>query len=398
MNGKVLNFFDWIFCRVADYSIRVTPFLLRRRQIDSVGGKKIIFVFANDLLGDTLVKIPFFIALRKEYPKEKFHITIVLSPSNAQMISALGCADEIIEENPLHWNHAIFWIFTKNGFLAKSLRWAIGHKAYVAILCHRSRSLGCDFVIRLCSPAISAAYAVDMTTPIFPMSAKYQVKVFDGYYSYLLKSLDGRHQIEDMGILLSKVIGHDVRLYAPTYEQIEPMLDFSVADSLPGDYIVIVPGARVKYRRWPIERFSEMVACTKNSIVVVGSKEESYLSDEIIKISKKESSIFNLCGKTTLSQLGGVLLRACLVVTNETGTANYASIIGAKTLCILGGGDFGAFMPNFYCKDSFSIYKMRDCFNCGWKCKEMEFSEENTAPCIKAISVEEVKAVMQKFL
>lgn len=398
MNGKVLKLVDWIFCRAADYGMRIVSFLLRRQQCDTIDDKKIIFVFANDLLGDTLVKIPFFIALRKEYPKEKFHITMVLSPSNAQMISALGCVDEIIEENPLHWNHAIFWIFTKNGFLAKSLRWAIGHKVEVAIHCHRARSLGCDFITRLCSPTISAAYAVDIKTPIFPMSAKYQVRMFDGLYSYLLKSKEGRHQIDDMGILLSQVIGHDVRLSAPTHEQIEPMLDFSVADSLPQDYIVMVPGARVKYRRWPIERFSEVVASAKNPIVVVGSKDEACLSDEILKISKKKAVVFNLCGKTTLSQLGGVLSRACLVVTNETGTANYASIIGAKTICILGGGDFGAFMPNLYCKNSWCVYNMRNCFNCGWKCIETDFSEEKTAPCINAVSVSEVKALIGKLL
>ena len=367
-------------------------------KIDKINGRKIVFVYANDLLGDTFVKIPFFIALRQEFPSEKFHIVMVLAPSNAHMISGLRCADTVIEEPPLHWNHGLFWICSKKKLLAESLRWALRHKAAFVIICHRSRSLGCDFAVRACSPEISVAYKIDLKTPIFPMSAKYQAKKFDKMYSYLLQSKDGRHQIDDMRDLLSLAVGYLVELKAPNAHEVEPIFDFSVADKLPHEYVIIVPGARVEYRRWSTKRFAELATWLNCSIVVVGSESETTLAEEIAETSGLGGRVLNLCGKTTLAQLGGVLIRSRMVITNETGTANYAAVIGAKTVCILGGGDFGAFLPNPYCKNTLCVYSNQGCFNCGWNCPQVDLTTGIVAPCIDAVSVEAVKDAVVRLI
>ena len=390
----ILSVCDWICCRVADFIIRIIalvvgPFLKK-------SNKKVVFIYANDLLGDTMIKVPFFLSLRHEFPAEKYHIVLVLGGDISLMISRLNCADEIIEEKPLHWRHSIFWIFTSCGLLAKSLRWAMRHKVEVFIACHRSRSLGLDFAVRLCKPTISVAYAVDVETPMLPMSAKYQVMVYDRLYTHLLNSKRGRHQITDMDMLISMAVGRIVKSPVLTHKDAHAMLDFTVSSGLPKDYVVLVPGARVQYRRWPISRFIDTARRLGGSIVVVGTREES--SSAAALKNELGSNVIDLCGKTSLSQLGGVLLNAKLVVTNETGTANYATIIGAKTVCVLGGGDFGAFFPNNYCVNSISVYKERTCFDCGWKCTEGGFSEDRTAPCIDDIAVQDVVEAIRKII
>lgn len=387
--SKIETVGDWICCRVADCIVRVVSCVRKPRREQH--GKRIVFVYANDLLGDTIVKIPFFIALRKEFPPEAFKISMVLSPSTAHIVKGLGCVDEIIEETPLHWNHSIFWVFTKGqGFLTKSLRWACRHKADIAIVCHRSRSLGCDFAMRLSSPSTCVAYTVDANDPMLPMSAKYQVKHYDRQYTHMLPHRPGRHQIDEMAMLLSLAAGRNVVLSAPKKVDVLPCLDFTVADKLPSVFSVVVLGARVKYRMWPLERFVELAKHIEGPIVVVGSADESLLADSFKKGCCFGENVVDLCGKTTLPQLGGVLIRARMVITNETGTANYAAIIGAHTVCILGGGDFGAFMPNKYCSNSICVYKVRSCFNCGWKCCEKDFAEDRAAPCIMDITVGDV--------
>ena len=381
---------DWICMRVALAFVYVLIVLSRLFKLISQRRKekKTVFVYANDLLGDTLVKMPFFFSLRAEFPREKYILVVVLTPDLAEMVGRLGLFDEIIEEPALHWRHPLFWFVRRNG-IAKSLRWAFINKADIMIVCHRSRSLGCDFAMRLCVPLISVAYAADVKTPMLPMTAKYQAKMYDRRYTNLLVSEDGRHQMVDMDRLLSMATGHLVESRKLEKRDVASILDFALVK--PGqDYIVIVPGARVDYRRWPTARFVEVVRRMGGNIVVVGSAEESSLAAEIIR--KVDGNVVNLCGKTNLSQLGGLLSQARLVITNETGTANFAAVIGAKTVCILGGGDFGAFLPNKYCPNVTCVFHKEPCFNCGWKCVKKDISGSTTAPCVEKVSVNDVLA------
>lgn len=360
----------------------------------SKAGKKIVFVYANDLLGDTMVKLPFFFSLRKAFPQDRYYIVVVLTPIMASLIGKLSLFDEVIEETTLHWRHPLFWLVGSNG-IAKSLRWAFFHTAETMIVCHRSRSLGCDFALRLCTPSTSVTYAADVETPMLPMTAMLQAKSYDARYSHLLKAEQGRHQMDEMESLLQFATGRSVEFCCVGEKDVAHMLDFSLAKLMEPKYIVIVPGARVNYRRWPVERFAEVASRLGKEVVVVGSDNETCLADKIAHMTS--CRVINLCGKTTLAQLGAILLRASLVVSNETGTANYAAVIGARTICIVGGGDFGAFFPNKHCPNAVSVFNQEPCFNCGWRCWKSDLSKADVAPCVMSVSVDDVMAAIDKI-
>ena len=350
--------------------------------------QKNVFVYANDLLGDTMLKLPFFFSLRSEFPRDQYRIVIVLSSVSAGILKRLSLFDEIIEEPSLHWRHPLFWIFGENG-PAGSLRWAFCNAAEVFMDCHRTRSLGCDFAMALSRPSMSVAYATNLEKPMLPASARYQAKRYDHRYTHLLLLEKGRHQMSDMDRLLSYATGREIKSAAPAKNLLATMLDFSFVDSrMKSRYVVFVPGARVEYRRWPIDRFIEVANRLKCTIVIVGSSEEARLAKMIDAATNCRT--IDLCGKTTLSQLGGVLCGADMVVSNETGTASYAAMLGTKTICILGGGDFGAFFPNPYCENTLSVFHEDGCYHCGWKCKKANFDSLKAAPCINAISVKDV--------
>ncbi|MBQ7177066.1 MAG: glycosyltransferase family 9 protein, partial [Victivallales bacterium] len=190
-------------------------------------------------------------------------------------------------------------------------------------------------------------------------------------------------QVGEMGKMLSLVTGGgDVDLAPVARSDIKSIIDCSIADKLEKPYVVFVPGAGANCRRWPVERFAQVAAVLKRNIVVVGTKDEAVLGEAIPRA-------VNLCGKTSLSQLGGILAGADLVVANETGTATYAAVIGARTLCLVGGGDFKAFFPNEFYKNTRSIYHHDSCFSCMWNCSKTDLSRR-IAPCVDAISAEEV--------
>jgi len=77
--------------------------------------------------------------------------------------------------------------------------------------------------------------------------------------------------------------------------------------------------------------------------IICGSQKEYFLGEQITKQS--DVPIQNLSGQTTLWELSGLLRQSRLTISNDTGTAHISSAVGTPTVCILGGGHFGRFVP-----------------------------------------------------
>ena len=354
-------------------------------------GRKNVFVYCNDLFGDGIMRLPFFLGLRKTFLQSDYHITAVVSSGMSELLSCFGCFDEIVEEGKLQWRHPLFWFFSPSG-MAKSVKWAFCHKAEVFIDCLRFRSFGVDCAFLLCRPVVSCAYASEIGFALFPFLYQQQYRHYDKLYTHLISPAERRHQLDDMTRLISLLAGRPVQLSMPDLDDLLPIAS-SPLDLPRQNYVVLVPGAGAEYRKWPIERFANVARRLGGDFVVVGTKDESPLAIELSKILG--DGVVDLCGKTTLLQLAGVLKNSKVVITNETGTATYAAILGVPTVCILGGGDFGAFFPNPFCRKTVSVYQKEDCFGCGWKCTK-KHPHSTVAPCIESLTVDEVlKAVQQ---
>ena len=272
-----------------------------------------------------------------------------------------------------------------------SLRWALVHRIDIYLNPFRFRSLGHDHILKLTKPSVSIAYETLDQARIFPASAECQKRRFDSLYTHLLPIMPKASQVDEMYKMLSFAApGACTGLVPVSPKEVEPILDFSVGETLLRPYIVIVPGAGADYRRWPVERFAQVACRLGANVVVVGTAAEAKLGDKI-------PNAVNLCGKTSLSKLGGILAGASLVITNETGTATYAAVIGARTLCLVGGGDFKAFFPNDFYKNTRSIYHFTPCFSCRWSCSQTSLSN-SVAPCIDSIGVDEVYAAAKEML
>ncbi len=384
---------DWLCCKVANAIMSFVALRPRRDEYDHSDskGKKHILLVSNEPLGDSLVRMPLYASLRRAFPPETHHIAVILTPPVAKLLAPLPFFDEIIVSENLCCTHPLRWIFAKGQFLDDSLRWAIAHKIDIYLVPSRFRSLGHDYILRLSRPSVSVAYDVSYQERLFPATAACQRSCFDRYYTSIMPIVKGSPQVSEMKKMLSLACGDVGESFAPaTHDEIYKVLDFSVAEKLEAPYVVLVPGAAAGYRRWPISRFAEVATRLGCRAVVVGSESESPLGDAV-------PGAVNLCGKTSLSQLGGILASADLVIANETGTATYAAVIGARTLCLVGGGDFNAFFPNDFYKNTRSIYHHDSCFSCMWNCSKANLSR-CIAPCVDAISVDEVFAAAREML
>lgn len=384
---------DWICCRLGNAIMFLLSLWLRRNEYDFSPSKdkKHVLVLANDLLGDALVRMPFYVALRRAFPPETHHIAVMLTPSIAKFLSPLPFFDEIIVSRHLCCAHFIRWIFSRRQFVDSSLRWALVHRTDICLNPFRFRSLGHDYILKLTKPSVSVAYKILDQARVFPASAECQKKRFDGLYTHLLSIIPNVSQLDEMHKMLSLVVsGACPELVPVSQSTIESILDFRIGKSLARPYVVIVPGAGAEQRRWPVDRFAQVACRLGGNVVVVGTKDEDTLGRQI-------PGAVNLCGKTSLSELGGVLASASLVITNETGAATYAAVLGVRTLCLVGGGDFKAFFPNDFYKNTRSIYHSAPCFSCRWLCSQTSLSCA-VAPCIDSIGVDEVYAVAKEML
>lgn len=97
--------------------------------------------------------------------------------------------------------------------------------------------------------------------------------------------------------------------------------------------VVVQPGATDPRRRWPPERFAavaDAVAAEGAQIVINGSAEEFVLADAVARAMRHPA--INIAGRANLSGLCGLLGRASLVISNDTGPLHLAHALG--TPCV----------------------------------------------------------------
>ena len=107
-----------------------------------------------------------------------------------------------------------------------------------------------------------------------------------------------------------------------------------------GTVIAIAPGAAYgEAKRWPSERFSAVAGKIAHTglgnVVVLGTPEEANIANEVCE----GTGAVNLCGKTTLRQLAGLLSLCKVLITNDTGTMHLASAAGTSVVAVFGSTD-----------------------------------------------------------
>jgi ADP-heptose:LPS heptosyltransferase len=213
---------------------------------------------------------------------------------------------------------------------------------------------------------------------------KYKTKT-DKFYTQLLKLPDDAFFEFDRFVFFFKsVLKQPISILAPF---------ISVEKTSPGG-IVIFPGSGVLKRSWEPGKFLDLLklllANTSKFIYLAGGPSETelcrYLADNLPR-----GRIYNLAGKTSLSELITLIGNADLVISNETSAVHIAAATKTKSICLLGGGHFGRFAPypgraenNPLC-----VYEKMDCYNCNWNCK-FAYEEGVAFPCVSAISVARV--------
>ena len=159
-------------------------------------------------------------------------------------------------------------------------------------------------------------------------------------------------------------------------------------------YCVFFIGASDVRKCWELAKFIEVAKNLKMRIVISGGKSEVKLVEKFMEDISilKIGNIENLVGKTNLVETAILIKNSEFILTNDTFATHMATILKKKSICILGGGHFGRFLPypQELNKNSWVlpkvIFKKMDCFGCNWRCKYKQVPWR----CIKEINQDNI--------
>jgi ADP-heptose:LPS heptosyltransferase len=356
--------------------------------------KSILIVLASKI-GDFIIFSPSLRYIKEAYPG--YPISVVTDKSGSALIKAFPEVDEFI---PLDTKK-----FQFNPFYAIKMSWQLRKKGFSVVLYPvYSRSFTGDELVHMANARESVGFAGDASNlddRNREKDSKWFTKILkpDPDFAKGFPEVERyRYFCEQLGVV---VAGDFVPHITISSDDAATGMRISKENGWKGGkYVVLAPGAGLRYRSWPIDKFAKVVEYfiqNNFEIIFSGSAAEQDLYDAI---SRKVSggSLINLMGKTNLLQLGGILEGAIMYFGSDTGTVHLAAAVGTPTVCLLGGGHFGRFFPYGDLKKNRIVYdKHMTCKYDNWACART-VPPGQPAPCIAGITVEDALAEVEDLL
>jgi len=338
---------------------------------------KKILVVRTDRIGDVLLSTPVIKALRKKFPQS--HIAVMVRPYARDIILGNPYLDEVI-------------IYDKYGS-QRRLRQSI------------------KFALRLRRKRFDLALVLHPTNRAHLVTYLAGIKRRVGFnrkLGFLLtdkiehKKQEGRkHECEyTLDLLrLLKIEPQAKGLFMPIREESEIYIkEFLVNQGVQrrDKLIAVHPGASCPSKVWPAERFAEvaekLAAEFKVKVVVVAGPDDLAIGKSLAGLL--HCACIDASGKTTISQLGSLLRRCALFISNDSGPVHIASALGVPVVAIFGRAQPGL-SPHRWGptgKDDVILHKDVGCRDClAHNCRK-EFA------CLKAILTEDVLSAARKLL
>lgn len=131
-------------------------------------------------------------------------------------------------------------------------------------------------------------------------------------------------------------------------------------------FAILNPGASDPRRRWPPERFAQVGDWFRErgmAVLVSGGPDEVDIAEQVVSFMRKPSR--SIAGQTSLGELLGLLSRAEIVVSNDTGPLHLAVSIDTPSIGIYWCGNMVNASPGGRRRHMPVVSWMVDCPNCG---------------------------------
>ena len=345
---------------------------------------EVVLLIRQDAIGDFVMWLDTAKEYRKLYPADKYKIVLVGNKIWYDLAEKLPNWDEVLAVDVIRFK-------TFSGY-----RW---------ILLRKIRSFGAQIAIQPTfsrefyhgDSLVRASKATRKISSVGDMGNRNWLKKFiaDSWHTELIPvSTRPMTELERNAEFFSGLSNYSHITGYPQLDIPELWLSSEWREKI---FYILVPGTSgaVDGKEWPPAFFSDLAKKifqqTDWEGFICGAKQEHSLGEQILKQS--DVPLQNLCGQTTLVELAGLLSQSRLTISNDTGVVYLSSAVGTKSVCIVGGGHFGRFVPYpdlpGQTNNLKEVFHKMPCYGCNWKCI-YPINEGEPAPCIANISVDAV--------
>jgi ADP-heptose:LPS heptosyltransferase len=147
--------------------------------------------------------------------------------------------------------------------------------------------------------------------------------------------------------------------------------------------VVVHPGATDARRRWPVERFADVVGrCAEDGlqVILIGDASDAQTCEAVVAAAALTTSrpqlVRSVAGMLTLSQLVGVLGIADVVLGSDSGPRHLAGALGTRTVGIYWCGNAISAGPAGRSRHRVHISWVTNCPECGRDCTQVGWTAE----------------------
>ena len=276
-----------------------------------------IVVVRPGAIGDFVFALPALAALRASYPEAT--LTLAGRAWQTAFLAGRGVVDEAVTLPAIRGVGAPATALENPAEVARALKRLAG--ADLAIQLYGGGAYSNPFTRRL-----RARHTVGMQAPGAPP--------LDRTLPYVYLQNERLRLLEVAGLAGAAPADLDPRLPTLARDEIEAAACLGNDDGRP--WVVVQPGATDGGRRWPPARFAavaDALAAAGGRIAVNGSATERELVDSV-RGAMRHPALDLAAHGLSVSGLAGVLARAALVVSNDTGPLHLAQALGTPTVGI----------------------------------------------------------------
>ena len=263
--------------------------------------KKILFLTLSNI-GDVILTLPILDFLRAEYADAK--ITVMVGPRPRQIFEGNPYIDKVI-------------VYDKHARFKDQIR-----------LFRQLKKEKFDIVLDLRNSLFGA---------LLPAREKGMAAAF---IPRRLKHMKDRHMFRNRALLKKEPLGRQETTLFINPKDRARLKELFIQRGIAGDdtVVVISAGARSHIKRWPKEKFLELISRlieeTRCKVILVGDKDDINTAKYIVENCRHP--IVDFTGKTTIPELAYLLERANLVITNDSAVLHLASYLNSNIVAIFG--------------------------------------------------------------
>lgn len=316
-----------------------------------------ILVITLSNIGDVILTTPVIKLLKERFPESS------LSVMCSNRVAELFHPDPLVEN---------VIVYNKHIPLSKKIE-----------LTFRLRKMNYDIVVDLRHTLFPLFLGAKYSNAVFKLRKNMNIHKRDFHLKDLLEL--------NLNLEIEKKLPY-IHISEETRKEVEGMLEKKMGEKK--KYIVVSPGGGSNAKLWPKEKFLELCKLIESNFnykfFLVGDKKDRKITEWICNSINSKNQLIDIAGETSLLELGEVIKRANLLITNDSGILHIGSAVKTPVVALFGPTNEINYGP--LGEKTKVIKKEMDCRPCVYaQCKSSQ-------PCLDKIRVSEVYEAVKNFL